>query len=385
MPERKNDKALAVMMRKIDMADPYFNADDRERIHREIDNILDNSLSMGPNVKAFENEFATRLNLKYAIAMNSCTSTLEAALAAYNILGSEVIVPSETYIATGMAVHLSGGLPVFAEVSEKTLCLDIDDVVKRITSKTKGIILVHMAGLITPNIMEFRELCDDRKLFLIEDAAHAPGAQINKKEAGTFGHVGCFSFFPTKVITSGEGGMLVTDDDEIAAFARSFQNRGLDLNAEKEAYLIPGRNVRMTEMAALLGRIQFERLDEFLYRRRQIAQIYSKELSELDTLQLIIPKDIKSSSFWKIPILLNRLVDRSEVIDYLLRYKISTDCAYDPSLHLQPVFKNLYGTSEGQLPHSENYLSRNLNLPCHPRLTDNDILFVCDKLKEILK
>jgi len=372
-------------MNKINMADPHFNTQDRERIHREIDNILDNALSMGPNVKAFENEFSSRLKVKHAIAMNSCTSTLEAALLAYNVVDSEVIIPSETFIATGMAVHLTGGLPVFAEISDKTLCLDIKDVTRRITSKTKGIILVHMAGLITPDIMEFRELCDKRGLFLIEDAAHAPGAQLNRKEAGTFGHIGCFSFFPTKVITSGEGGMLVTDDDEIAAFARSFQNRGLDLSSGRETYLIPGRNVRMTEMAALLGRVQLERLDEFLDRRREIAAIYIQELSGVNTLQLIVPEELKSSTFWKIPILLDQSISRPLVIEFLTQNNIAIDLAYDPSLHLQPVFRNLYGSSEGQLPFTEDYLSRNICLPCHPRLSNSNVLFVCKKLKEILK
>ena len=154
--QKENRIAKEVNMRKINMANPYFDDDDRDKIHREIDNILDNSLSMGPNVKAFEHEFASRLKIKHAIAMNSCTSTLEAAMLAYDVRDSEVIIPSQTFIATGMAVHLSGGTPIFAEISEETLCLDIDDVARRITPRTRGIVLVHMAGLITPNIQEFR-------------------------------------------------------------------------------------------------------------------------------------------------------------------------------------------------------------------------------------
>ena len=193
-------------IKKITMADPYFNSSDRERVHREVDKILDQSLSMGPNVSALENEFAAQMNVKYAVAMNSCTSTLEAALLAHDISGREVIIPSQTFIATGMAVHLSGGIPVFAEISPETMCLDIDDVKLKITPNTAGIVIVHMAGMVTPNIMKFKKLCDENNLFLIEDAAHAHGASVYDSyknitiKAGNIGDVGCFSFYPMRLI-----------------------------------------------------------------------------------------------------------------------------------------------------------------------------------------
>ena len=149
------------------MADPFFSADDRKKIHAEVDRILDTSLSMGPNVRAFEEEFADRVGVRHAIAMNACTSALEASLLAHNISGREVIIPAETFIATGMAVHLAGGIPVFAEISDKTLCLDLEDIKKRVSEKTAGIILVHMSGLMVENISEFRKFCDQNKIFLI--------------------------------------------------------------------------------------------------------------------------------------------------------------------------------------------------------------------------
>ena len=371
-------------MRKINMAHPFFDNDDKKRIHSEIDNILDGSLSMGKNVKAFELEFASRVGVKHSIAMNACTSTLEAALLAYGVKGKEVIIPSQTFIATGMAVHLSDAKPVFAEISPKTLCLELADVKKRVTNKTAGIIIVHMAGLITPDIIDFRQFCDENNLFLIEDAAHSPGAEINGKEAGSFGHAGCFSFFPSKVITSGEGGMLTTNDEKIAAYARSFQNRGLDMSAKDESYILPGRNVRMTELNALVGRVQLERLSEFLCRRRQLARIYIKELSGHAGIELIIPKDVKSSSFWKIPALLNPNINRSRVVKFLSEHGITIDSAYQPFLHMQPVIKNLYKTFKGQLPITEDCLNRNINLPCHPKLSDDDVLYTCNILKEVI-
>jgi perosamine synthetase len=371
--------------KKIRMADPYFDSADRERIHREIDKILDQSLSMGPNVQRFEREFASQMNVKHAIAMNSCTSTLEAALLAHNISGKEVIIPSQTFIATGMAVHLNGGTPIFSEISPQTMCLDIDDVKSRITPNTAGIVIVHMTGIVTPNIMEFKRLCDENNLFLIEDAAHSPGAIVEGKFAGTIGNAGCFSFFPSKVLTSGEGGMLVTNDDYIAEFARSFQNRGRDMEAKTEIYDTPGRNVRMTEMSALLGRIQLEKLDEFLEKRRAIARIYEAELCGVDGIVVLIPKDLNSSSFWKVPVILNSDIDRTALTEDMQSKGVSVDWAYNPPLHLQPVFVNLYKTFEGQLPITESCLIRHINLPCHPRMDCADAVYVTEVLKQCLK
>jgi perosamine synthetase len=366
-------------MRRISMADPHFSEADRAWIHREMDVILDGALSMGPNVRAFEQEFASRVGVRHAIAMNSCTAALEAALLAVGVNGREVILPAETFIATGMAVHLAGGTPVFAEISDTTLCLDLNDVMRRVTSRTASVILVHMAGLITPDIKEFRQFCDERAIVLIEDAAHSPGARQGLREAGSFGHAGCFSFFPTKVITAGEGGMLTTDEEKIAAFARSFQHRGRDMQLSTERYVLPGRNVRMTEIAALLGRVQLSHLDEFLARRRHLAAIYKREL---EGIRLILPATLESSSFWKVPLLLDRDMDRASIAAHMADEGIAVDWAYEPALHLQPVFRDLYGTAEGLLPRTEDILSRHLCLPCHPRMTDEDAIRVAKTFKD---
>ena len=373
------------VQKKINMADPFFSNDDRKRIHAELDEILDHALSMGPNVRAFEEEFAARVGVRHAIAMNACTSTLEASLLAHDVTGREVIIPAETFIATGMAVQLTGGIPVFAEISSETLCLDLEDVKQRVTDRTAGIILVHMAGLVTDDISEFREFCDNHGLFLIEDAAHSPGAQVNGKEAGAYGHAGCFSFFPTKVITAGEGGMLTTDDDGLAEFARSYQHRGRNLQASIEQYAMPGRNVRMTEMAALLGRVQYGHLDEYLSRRREIARIYKRELAGVSGINMVLPKSDESSSFWKVPLLLDQGLDRERITKQLADVGVTVDWAYQPALHLQPVFRDLYDYKLGDLPVSEDILGRHLCLPCHPRLSDDDIYYVSEQLRRVIK
>jgi dTDP-4-amino-4,6-dideoxygalactose transaminase len=371
-------------MAKINMADPHFSAGDREWIHREIDLILDGALSMGPHVRKFELEFAAMVGVRHCVAMNTCTSALEVALTSQNVAGAEVIVPPQTFVATGMAVHFAGASPVFAEISESTLCLDLEDVKRRVTDRTRAVILVHMAGLVTPEILEFRRYCDSRKLCLIEDAAHAPGALRGGRAAGSIGHVGCFSFYPTKVITSGEGGMLATDDDALAAYARSMQHRGRDMQAGVEQYVLPGRNLRMTEMAALLGRVQLSHLGEFLQRRRQIAAIYRRELADCRHARLVIPDEAEASAYWKVPVLLHQTIDRKTVTQRMLDAGIAVDWAYQPALHLQPVFRDLYQTREGLLPRSEDLLARHICLPCHPRMSDADATQVAHCLKDVL-
>jgi perosamine synthetase len=368
----------------INMASPHFDSVDRQRIHQELDNILDGALSMGPNVKAFENAFAKRVGVRHAIAMNSCTSALEAVLSAHRVDGLEVIVPAQTFVATGMAVHLCGGIPIFAEINPENLCLSLQDVKKRITQKTAGIILVHMAGMITPEVNEFRKFCDEKNIFLIEDAAHAPGAQFNGCEAGSLGHAGCFSFYPSKVLTSGEGGMVTTNDDTIAEYVRSFQHRGRDMKSSEEEYIIPGRNVRMNEMSALLGLVQLGHLDDFLERRRTVADIYSQELKDFNYIKRIIPGNRISSSFWKYPILLSPGINRLAVAEILAKDQINVDWAYFPALHLQPVFKKLYKTSSGMLPLTEDLLNRHLCLPCHQRISDDEAYFVVQRLKKAI-
>jgi perosamine synthetase len=376
---------MADSLPRIAMADPFFTGEDRARIHRGIDEILTGALSMGPNVQAFEREFSEVVGVSHAIAMNTCTSALEAALIGLGVQnGDEVIVPCETFIATGAAVHLVGGKPVFAEISEQTFCLDLEDVRRRVTPRTRGIIMVYMGGRIPEDIVSFREFCDDRGLFLIEDAAHAPGACLEGKMAGAFGHAGCFSFYPTKVITAGEGGMLTTDDDRLAEFARSFQHRGRDFSAPGEQYSRLGRNVRMTEMAALIGRVQLGHLQEYLAERRRVMRIYKREIQGDERIRAILPDDEDASTYWKIPVIIGAGYDRAAVTEELHRAGIFVDWAYQPPLHLQPVFRALYGMTEGDLPASEWLLSQHICLPCHPRISDEDARYVTGTLKSIL-
>ncbi|MGH7579765.1 MAG: DegT/DnrJ/EryC1/StrS family aminotransferase [Gemmatimonadales bacterium] len=360
--------------RRVEIAAPFFTEEDRARIHAGVEEILSGALSMGPNVKAFEQEFARRSGVGHAVAMNACTSALEISLAALGLApGDEVIVPPLTFIATGMAVHLAGGRPVFAELSEDTLCLDFEDVKRRVTPRTRGVILVYFAGLMPSGLEEFARDCRERGLFLIEDAAHAPGARRRGRAAGSWGDTGCFSFYPTKIITAGEGGMLTTNDDALAAVARSLQHRGRDLTAAQEQYALAGRNVRMTELTALVGRVQLDRLDEYLAARRAVVAHYADALAGDTAGRLILADEPEASSYWKLPLLLEPGRDREIVAARLREAGVQSDAGYSPAMHLQPVMRRLYGTREGLLPRSEALLARLLCLPCHPLVAPEDV------------
>lgn len=372
--------------KNINIAEPSFSSEDRKVIHKEIDNILSNKLSMGENVTKFEQEFSSYTNSKYAIAVNSCTSALEVALKGLGVSeGDEVIVPCQTFIATGMSVHLVGGIPVFCEISKKDFCLDFQHMKQLVTKKTRGVILVHFVGLISEDIFKIKNFCEENNLFLIEDAAHAPGASINNIQAGTIGDAGCFSFFPTKVITAGEGGMLTTNNDQLYNFSRSLQNRGLDMQSDKERYSYPGRNIRMTEMTAITGRVQLGHLDDYLERRRLIAGMYTEYFLKNKLITVLLPSKDSSPSFWKYPILLNQNIDREKVLADLHKEKIFADLTYQPALHLQPVFQDILGTSVGDLPKSENILKQHICLPCHQNMTIDDAKFVIKILTLSLK
>lgn len=360
------------------MADPYFDEKDRDWIHQEVDNILDGMLSMGPNVRSFEQEFSDYIHCQHAVAVNSCTSALEIALNYFNVKGSEVIVPVQTFIATGMSVYHAGGIPVFADICPSTFSLSLNSIKEKLTSKTVGIIIVHFAGIITYEYQQILDFCRDNQLFVIEDAAHAPGAMYGEKYAGTLGNVGCFSFFPSKVITSAEGGMLTTNDSEIAKFARSHQNRGRDMDKAEELYKLPGRNVRLSEFNAMLGRCQLRHLDEYVIKRKLLAKLYYENLSACDFIRLVNYNVLETSSFWKFPILLSNSEIKDVISRELRLQNIASDSAYSPALHLQPVMRNLFNSEDGNLPISEDILSRHLCLPVHPRMSDADVYRIVD-------
>lgn len=369
---------------KFEMADPSFNKKDIKFITKHTKEMLNIALSMGKNVRKFEKNFAKYIGCKYAIATSSCTAALEIAVQSVCKEGDEVIIPSQTFIATAMAVKLSKLNIKFVEISENDFCIDFNDLKKKVSTKTKAVILVNFAGTVSGDFDKIKKFCLKKKLFLIEDAAHSIGAEFNKKKSGVLADIGCFSFYPTKIITSGEGGMLTTNNKKIADFAKSLQYRGRDLNSPSEIYINKGRNIRMQEFSAILGLLQLTKINSFLKRRKQIAKIYKKNLSNNPHTKLVFPKNFSNSSFWKIPILIDIKFDRNKVLKKLRKKGIMADLTYNPPVHLQPIIKKLCGTKKNLLPKTERLLKQHICLPCHQNMNFKDVEYISKSFLTIL-
>jgi dTDP-4-amino-4,6-dideoxygalactose transaminase len=306
---------------------------------------------------------------------------MEAALLAFGVgPGDEVLVPVETFIATGMVVSLVGARPIFTEVASETFSMDFEDAWSRVTERTRGAIVVHFGGFISPALPAFVERMHATGRFVIEDAAHAPGAELDGKRAGSFADAGCFSFYPTKIMTTGEGGMLVTAREDIAKTARSLQHRGRDLEAREERYALPGRNNRFTEIAAAMGLSQLRCLPEFLNSRRRVAATYDELLLRSELFVPLLAESGSAPSYWRYVVLPTVKLDRAVLRDRLADDKIVVDWAYDPPLHLQPVYQRIMETRAGMMPRSEDLLSRHICLPIHACMREEDATFVVERL-----
>jgi perosamine synthetase len=241
-----------------------FSPEDRAEILGLIDESLQTgSLTLGARTRELEASFAARHQSRHAVAVSSGTSALEITLRVLGVAGREVVVPANTFFATSAAVLHAGATPRFADIAESSLALTAETVEAALTPQTVGVIIVHVGGIISPDVIAIRELCDRRGLFLVEDAAHAHGCSLGGRSAGTFGVAGTFSFYPTKVITAGEGGMIVTADDRLREEAVVYRDQG-------KAGFLGGEHIRlgyawrMSEVHAAIASVHLRRLEEFI-------------------------------------------------------------------------------------------------------------------------
>jgi dTDP-4-amino-4,6-dideoxygalactose transaminase len=370
---------------KIPSMKPFFNENDIEEISDKIRSILrDGRLILGKYTNQFEQSFRQYCKVKHAIAVSSCTSALEITLRYFNIKGKSVIVPTNTFIATSNSVIYSGGTLVFADIEADTLCLDPADLINRITPETKGVIVVHIAGLPHPKIEEIQEICKKNKLFLIEDAAHAHGAKINEKITGSFGDAGCFSFYPTKPMTTCTGGMITTNDDNLAEYAISLRHHGVGRDLNNIVNL--GYDWLMSEISALLGIYQLKALDDNIERKKEIARNYTNALVKLEEVQVLpIPANIRHS-YYKYPVYLSHELDKQKLREVMKSdFGVDLGSVYDPPCHLHPVYKRLFGYHKGMFPIAENASERIFCLPMFPQMTEQEISHVIQSLRKALR
>jgi dTDP-4-amino-4,6-dideoxygalactose transaminase len=351
-------------------------------------------LTHGPNVTAFEKAFAARHQVQQAIAVSSATTGLHLAMVALGIgPGDEVIVPSFTWVATANCVLYCGGTPVLADVDRTTFNLDVADVARRVTSKTKAVIAVHLFGLCA-DIDALRAVLPP-SVAIVEDAACAAGGALTNRPAGSLGAIGVFSFHPRKSITTGEGGMVTTSDTALAERIRVLRNHGASISEEErhhgpQPYLLPdfdaiGFNYRMTDLQGAVGLVQLGKLDRFIDERSRWAAYYRRELSYIAWLKLPAEPNHGRHAWQAFVTYIDPATaprPRNDIMAYLQERGISTRPGTH-AVHMLGYYRQTYGISADAYPASRDCDRYTMAIPLHNRMTEDDYKYVVETLRQI--
>jgi dTDP-4-amino-4,6-dideoxygalactose transaminase len=355
--------------------------------------IMTGWLTAGPKVREFEEIFARRHGVKHAMAVTSATTALHLALVALDIKeGDEVIVPAFTWISTANVVIYCGAKVVFVDVDRTTFNIDVNDLKKKITPKTKAIIPVHLFGLCA-DMDAVKAVAGD--IPLVEDGACAAGAGYKGRPAGSLGTLGCFSFHPRKSVTTGEGGMVTTNDDHLAEIVSSLRNHGASVSEEQrhhgpKPYILPefnmlGYNYRMTDLQAAVGIVQLKKLDRFIDEREQWAQYYNKELKNIPWIR--IPEfgaDYKHG--WQSYVIYidesKAPVSRNDMMEKLQQMGISTRPGTHAP-HMLAYYAKKYGIRPGDFPGAKDCNDFSMSIPLFNKMTNDDYAYVVEALRSI--
>jgi perosamine synthetase len=335
-------------------------------------------LSQGEKVKEFEEEFSEYIGTKFAVATNNGTSALHVALASLGIKsGDEVITPAFSFIASANCILMLGATPVFCDIDPKTYNLDPAKLEERISDRTKAVIAVHLYGQ-PCDMRPILEVAKDHDLFVVEDASQAHGAEYQGKKVGSLGDVGCFSFYSTKNMTTGEGGMITSNDERVAKRARMIRNHG---QTKSYTHIMLGYNYRMTDLAAAIGICQLKKLDKFNKRRIKNGEFLTKEIKKIRGLvtPYIQPNVRHVFHQYTIRITEDFGITRDDLKLRLNKKGIDARIYYPIPIHKQPLYQKL--GYRCRLPVSEKVANEVLSLPVHPALTKEDLKRIVEAIK----
>jgi len=367
-------------LRTIPFYKPEFSKEQRQLITQSIDEILESGrLMMGPWKDRFEAQFRDISGCSEAVSLNSATTALQIALEYFGAKGCDVLVPAGAFLTDVSSVVFAGGNPILVDIRADTLSFDFDDLEQKLTPRSKGIIWVHLTGQISSDHERLIAFARTHNLFVIEDAAHAHGASIDGKAAGSLGDVGVFSFYPTKIVTAGTGGMLTTCDGKLAEFARQMRMFGKD---DKGEILHLGNDWFLDEIRACVGTHHTAELENQLARRRQIAGRYNDNFTSTCGFNVFNVPQGHLPAWYHYFVMLDDHVDRKLISKQLADEDgIATKPIYRP-LHHEKVFCHL---DDGSLKQTEQVLDRALCLPLYVGLSDDDVDYVSDRLVERIK
>jgi len=345
--------------------------------------------TMGPEVETLEDNIADFIGSKYGISFNSGTSALHSTLLAYNIKhGDQVIVPSFTFIATANVVVLAGATPVFADIEKQSYALDPEDVVEKITTKTTAIIPIHYGGSPCKNIKALQEIAEDHHLILIEDAAESLGAKIHNKNVGTYGAASMFSFCQNKVITAGEGGIVVTDSRAIAeklklirSHDRCESKEGYFATTQELDYIQTGYNYRLPSINAALVLSQFKKINKIIQMRRDKARYYTQKLRKIPSIRTPIESKGEYHVYQLYTIELPNKKNRDYLQKHLTKAGIMTKIYFEP-IHLKTFYTKEFHYKKNDLPITEEIAKKVITLPLYPSLTKREMDYIITTIEK---
>ena len=347
-------------------------------------------LAHGPKTKAFEQEFASYTGTKFATSLNSCASALQIAIQAQNLKG-EIICPSFSMSATANAILVAGCTPVFADVEWDSCNIAPEKVRELVSDKTAAIMPVHFAGQ-SCKMDEVMEIAEAKGLKVIEDSAEAIGAEFRGQKTGSFG-IGCFSFYPTKNITTGEGGMITTDDEAVYTKAKALKAHGISSTAiEREQLEKPwlrdsteaGYNMRMCDVLAAIGLEQLKKVDEMNKLRRMHADFFNKSFEQLEEIEVPAEQPNCKHVYQMYTIKLGEKIDRTKFVSLLREKEIGASVHFDPPIHAQSFYKKL-ALRTGSLKVTEKLSQRIVTLPMFPGLKQEELEFIAENVETVLK
>jgi perosamine synthetase len=369
-----------VTARTLPLARPLLDGREEELV---LDVLRSGSLALGPVYRRFEDAFAERSGVRHAVACSSGTAGLHAALLRLGVgPGDEVVTSSFSFIASANVILLEKATAVFAEIDERTFNLDPAAVEAAITPRTRAIIAVHIFGY-PCEIAEISDIAARHGLPVIEDACEALGTSVDGRPVGGHGNPAVYGFYPNKQMTTGEGGIITTDDDDVARELRSIVNQGRSDSGDWLVHQRLGFNYRMDELSAAVGLAQLEKLDMLLAGRERVARRYSQLLHDVPGIEL--PYRGRHQRSWFIyHVRLDEGIDRAAVIEGMAARGIATR-PYLPAIHLQPEYRRRFGYGEGMLPVTERVSRSTLALPFFVQLEDDDIAYVATALREVIE
>ncbi|PKP61468.1 DegT/DnrJ/EryC1/StrS family aminotransferase [Candidatus Atribacteria bacterium HGW-Atribacteria-1] len=391
---------------KVPITKPYFTQEDIEAIQQPLKT---GWVVQGPYVKELENKFCSYTGARFSVAMNSCTSAQFVASRCIGLKpGDEVIVPSFTWISTANAAEFTGAKPVFVDIDLDTFNIDVNKLENKINSKTKAIFPVNLFGL-AADMEKIMTIAEKYSLKVIEDSACGLGARIKDKHCGTFGDCGCFSMHPRKSITSGEGGILITDNEKLAKMACALRDHGadrtdLERHDQKESFLLPeykymGYNFRLTDIQGALGSSQFNKLDDIIKKRRNIAGIYDKELKGTFLSTPLVPAQFVHSyqsyvCIYKYEKLVESIKEQKfNIIDVLNEERNKFMLKLEErgiatrqgthAVHIQEYYKEKYNIGKFDYPFSYAADRLTVSLPIYPQMTEEEQEYVIENIREV--